>query len=52
MPGCGRRGCSPSATDRECEQAIEDGGLMLVLDGLAMSYGWAVDVDSLGAAPS
>jgi hypothetical protein len=26
-------------TDRECERAIGDGQLMLVLDGLAMSYG-------------
>jgi aminoglycoside phosphotransferase len=34
-------------SERECVEAIEGGKLMLVLDGLAMSYGWAEDPDRL-----
>ena len=34
-------------SERECQQAIEDGKLMLVLDGLAMSYGWVGDPERL-----
>ena len=35
-------------SERECLAAIEDAKLMLVLDGLAMSYGWVSDPDRLG----
>lgn len=35
-------------SERECIAAIEDAKLMLVLDGLAMSYGWVNDPDRLG----
>jgi hypothetical protein len=31
-----------------CINAIERGKLMLILDGLAMSYGWAGDLDRIG----
>ncbi len=34
-------------SEPECVEAIEGGKLMLVLDGLAMSYGWADDPDRL-----
>ncbi len=34
-------------SEAECVKAIEDGKLMLVLEGIAMSYGWADDPDRL-----
>ena len=34
-------------SDSECVEAIEGGKLMLVLDGLGMSYGWVDQPDRL-----